>query len=378
MLELPPLGLYVHIPWCLRKCPYCDFNSHEHRGGAIPEREYLERLCADLEEELARSPARLIETVFFGGGTPSLFEPASFARLLAMLRTSGRLAPGAEITLEANPGTAEAGRFAGYREAGVNRLSLGVQSFDDAALARLGRVHGGAEARAALAMARQAGFANINIDLMFGLPRQDHSAALADLATAIDFEPDHVSWYQLTLEPNTWFWRRPPRLPPDEAIEAMHDSGIGLLAKAGFEHYEVSAFARPGRECRHNANYWQFGDYLGIGAGAHGKLTEPASNRIFRTRKTKQPKHFLDAANRTALRDIAQDERALEFLMNALRLRRGFASAQFESRTGLSFGAVEERLECLAGRRLLELDGGRVRASDRGYRLLDSILGEFT
>lgn len=379
MLELPPLGLYVHIPWCVRKCPYCDFNSHERPDEGIPEAEYVERLEADLKREISRdpSPARQIRTVFFGGGTPSLFRPESFERLLEKLRTGGRLAPEAEITLEANPGTAEAARFAGYRKAGINRLSLGVQSFDDGALARLGRIHGGAEARKAIAMARAAGFDNINIDLMFGLPGQQREHALNDLETAMGFGPEHISWYQLTLEPNTVFWRRPPPLPEENFIDDMQEAGLDLLERAGYARYEISAFALDGRQCRHNMNYWAFGDYLGIGAGAHGKLTDPGSDRILRTRKTRQPGHFLSPGDHTAASEVHRRERPLEFLMNALRLREGFSADDFESRTGIAFSAVEEKLKCLATRDLLELNGRFVRPARRGYRLLDSILGEF-
>lgn len=379
MLELPPLGLYVHIPWCVRKCPYCDFNSHERPGGGIPETEYVERLEADLNRELARGPMgiRVVETVFFGGGTPSLFGPESFERLLDLLRTNGRLSPGAEVTLEANPGTAEAARFAGYRKAGINRLSLGVQSFDDDALARLGRIHGSTEAREAIAMAREAGFDNINIDLMFGLPGQTREQALSDLETAIGFGPEHISWYQLTLEPNTVFWRRPPVLPEEKSIDDMQEAGLDLLGRAGYARYEISAFALAGRQCRHNINYWAFGDYLGVGAGAHGKLTDPDSDRILRTRKTRQPRHYLAPGDHTAASEVQRSERSLEFLMNALRLREGFSADDFESRTGIAFGAVKERLKCLATRDLLELNGRFVRPTRRGYRLLDSILGEF-
>ena len=374
MLELPPLGLYVHIPWCVRKCPYCDFNSHERPGEGIPETEYVAALEADLELELARS--RVIETVFFGGGTPSLFRAESFERVLNLLRAGDWLAPEAEITLEVNPGTAEAARFAGYRAAGINRLSLGVQSFDDKALARLGRIHGGAEACGAIAMARDAGFDNINIDLMFGLPDQTREQALSDLETAIGFGPEHISWYQLTLEPNTVFWRRPPLLPEENSIDGMQEAGLDLLERAGYGRYEVSAFALEDRQCRHNMNYWAFGDYLGVGAGAHGKLTDPGSDRILRTRKTRRPGHFLRPGDHTAVAEVHRRERSLEFLMNALRLRSGFSADDFESRTGIAFGAVEEKLKCLSSRQLLDLTDKRVRATGKGYRLLDSILGE--
>lgn len=394
MLELPPLGLYVHIPWCVRKCPYCDFNSHERPGEGIPETEYVEQLEADLKRELARSQGsvastgaagatargplrfRFVETVFFGGGTPSLFGPESFERVLELLRTNGRLSPEAEITLEANPGTAEAARFAGYRKAGIDRLSLGVQSFDDTALARLGRIHDGGEALAAMDMAREAGFDNLNIDLMFGLPGQTREQALSDLEAAIGFGPEHISWYQLTLEPNTVFWRRPPPLPEENSIDDMQQAGLDLLERAGYRRYEVSAFALDGRQCRHNMNYWAFGDYLGVGAGAHGKLTDPGSDRILRTRKTRRPGHFLTPGDHTAVAEVHRSERSLEFLMNALRLRDGFSADDFESRTGIAFGAVKEKLKCLSSRELLDLSGKRVRATGKGYRLLDGILGE--
>ncbi len=451
MLESPPLGLYVHIPWCVRKCPYCDFNSHEKPGAGIPEAAYVEALCGELDpppdDHSARGEARLrrrslsvgnripsrltpgpfrspprslgakfemlysdrlaqlrhsarseaesrnltgeattadgtrrrmIETVFFGGGTPSLLQPESFARILDLLSTREHLAPGAEITLEANPGTAEAGRFAACRAAGVNRLSIGAQSFDDDALARLGRIHGGADARAAFTTAREAGFDNINLDLMFGLPRQSQSQALRDLESAIALGPEHLSWYQLTLEPNTVFWRRPPRLPADNLIDATQEAGIALLEGAGYARYEVSAFARPGKACRHNLNYWRFGDYLGIGAGAHGKLTDPAADRIVRTRKTRMPAHYLAAAGKTMAAEVARGERPLEYLMNALRLREGFAPADFERRTGVAFDAIGEKLECLRRDGLLEGDGDTIRASARGYRVLDTLLGVFS
>jgi len=373
MLELPPLGLYVHIPWCVRKCPYCDFNSHERPGAGIPEAAYVRALCGEIA---LNKKIRLIETVFFGGGTPSLFQPESFARLLGRLTERKCLAPEAEITLEANPGTAEAGRFAAYRAAGINRLSIGVQSFDDTALAGLGRIHSGADSRAAFTIAREAGFVNINLDLMFGLPRQSQSQALRDLETAIALAPEHISWYQLTLEPNTVFWRRPPQLPPDSLIDAMQEAGIALLESAGYARYEVSAFARPGKACRHNLNYWRFGDYLGIGAGAHGKLTDPAADRIIRTRKTRMPSHYLAAAEKTMTSEVAHGERPLEYLMNALRLREGFAPADFERRTGIAFDAIGEKLECLRRDGLLERDGDTIRASARGYRVLDSLLGK--
>ena len=285
MRALPPLALYIHIPWCVRKCPYCDFNSHEARG-TLPEKEYVDALIADLEGELPRIWGRRVRSVFIGGGTPSLFQAASIDALLAAVRARVDLAAGAEITLEANPGTFEVGKFSGFRAAGVTRLSIGVQSFDPAHLRALGRIHDDIQARRAIETARRV-FDNINVDLMYGLPEQDLAQALADVEAAIGFEPDHISAYHLTLEPNTYFHRYPPLLPADDDVAAMQDAIEARLAQAGFEHYETSAFARHGRRCAHNLNYWEFGDYLGLGAGAHGKRSAP--ERVLRQARYRQP-----------------------------------------------------------------------------------------
>ena len=287
-----PLALYIHIPWCARKCPYCDFNSHEARG-PVPERAYVDALLADLEQDLPRVWGRRLESVFIGGGTPSLFSAEALERLLSGLRARLPLRPDTEITLEANPGTVERGRFAEFREAGINRLSIGVQSFDDEQLRRLGRIHDRRDAFAAAEAAHAAGLDNFNLDLMFGLPGQTVAQGLADIANAIALQPAHVSYYQLTIEPNTLFHQSPPTLPDDEMIDAIQQRAQVELARQGYERYEVSAFARENRRCRHNLNYWEFGDYLGIGAGAHGKLTDPASGQIHRLWKLKHPRDYL-------------------------------------------------------------------------------------
>ena len=290
MLSAPPLSLYIHIPWCIRKCPYCDFNSHRAEAD-LPERGYITARLDDLDVDRAGVQGRRIETIFLGGGTPSLFSAEAISQLLEGVRQRVVLAADAEITLEANPGTAEAGKFRGFRQAGVNRLSLGLQSFNDAQLQRLGRIHGRAEALRAVELARAAGIDNLNLDLMFGLPGQTAEEGLADIRTAIDLQPEHVSYYQLALEPNTVFHKYPPRLPEDEAIWSIQQAGQAMLAEQGYRQYEVSAYARPGRRCRHNLNYWHFGDYLGIGAGAHGKITRMHTGEIIRTAKIRHPQH---------------------------------------------------------------------------------------
>ncbi|MEW5755041.1 MAG: radical SAM family heme chaperone HemW, partial [Pseudomonadota bacterium] len=321
--SLPPLSLYVHIPWCVRKCPYCDFNSHEGRQ-AIPEQRYIDALLLDLEQDLPRIWGRKVISIFIGGGTPSLFSPEAIDRLLSGIRARLALIPEAEITLEANPGTVEAGKFAEFRAAGINRLSIGIQSFSDYSLQQLGRIHGRKEALAAAEMAHEAGFDNFNLDLMFGLPGQTLKDAGDDVATAIALEPSHLSYYQLTLEPNTYFHAKPPTLPNEDLIWAIQEQGQTALAEAGFGQYEVSAYARgEARRCRHNLNYWQFGDYLGIGAGAHAKITEGARQSITRYWKLKQPEAYLEAANAVAFsggeKELARKDVGIEFMMNALR-----------------------------------------------------------
>ncbi len=375
---LPPLALYVHFPWCVRKCPYCDFNSHPLRGD-IPEARYIDALLADLELDLPRVWGRRVQTVFFGGGTPSLISPEAIDRLLAGIRARVPLAPDAEITLEANPGTVETGRFSGYRAAGVNRLSIGIQSFDDAQLRTLGRIHGRAEALAAAAAARTAGFDNFNLDLMFGLPGQDTAGALADLRTALALAPAHLSVYQLTLEPNTPFAARPPQLPDDEAIAAMQDALQDELGANGFRHYEVSAWARSGRESRHNRNYWEFGDYLGIGAGAHAKITTAAG--ITRLSRRQQPQDYLAHAGTPAAiaeqRQPTPADAAFEFMLNALRLTDGVPATLFAERTGEPLTTVAPALAQAHERGLLEADPLRLRPTALGRQFLNDLISLF-
>jgi oxygen-independent coproporphyrinogen-3 oxidase len=376
----PPLGLYVHIPWCIRKCPYCDFNSHA-ANGSLPERPYIDALLADLDQDLPWVEGRTVGTVFIGGGTPSLFGPEAIHALLEGIARRIPLAPDAEITLEANPGTAESARFRGYRAAGVNRLSIGVQSFNPDHLERLGRIHGREEAIRAAHMATEAGFDHFNLDLMFGLPEQTVEQALADLRTALALNPAHLSFYQLTLEPNTLFHKYPPPLPGDETTWEMQRACQVLLAEGGFEQYEISAYARPGRRCRHNLNYWQFGDYLGIGAGAHGKLTDPATGNIARRWKPRHPAHYLESAGHPACiaghELVPADQLPVEFLMNHLRLREGFPERRFAARTGLNIDSLHPALdECIAAG-LLERREGYIRCTDRGWNFLDNVLERF-
>lgn len=376
----PPLSLYIHFPWCVRKCPYCDFNSHQARDG-IPEAAYVDALIADLEQELPDVWGRSITSVFFGGGTPSLFSPEALDRLVSLLRALLALGPETEITLEANPGTVERGRFGEFRQAGINRLSIGIQSFDDTLLERIGRIHSGAEALAAAEAALEAGFENLNLDLMFGLPGQNAAAALTDLDRAIDLGPAHISYYQLTIEPNTPFSHQPPPLPDDEEKWTMFSHGRERLAAAGFNQYEVSAYARPGRRCRHNLNYWEFGDYLGIGAGAHQKLTHPAHGRIVRRAKQRHPRRYLETAagaNRIASEwSLSRHELPLEFMMNALRLNDGFPSHLFSDRTGLPISAVEPPLKQAEREGLILWDVGAIGPTKKGRLYLDSLLERF-
>ncbi|MEQ8993447.1 MAG: radical SAM family heme chaperone HemW [Pseudomonadales bacterium] len=368
------LGLYVHFPWCVRKCPYCDFNSHPQRG-RLPEVEYVDALLADAADALADVAPGSICSVFCGGGTPSLFSPAAFGRLLDAL--APYLAVDVEVTMEANPGTAEHHDFAGYRRAGINRISLGAQSFDDAMLTRLGRIHGAADTGRALALVRRAGFDNVNLDLMYGLPGQTAAAAMADLEAALRLEPAHLSWYQLTIEPKTEFARRPPLLASDSEVEDMEGAGHARLADAGFTRYEVSAYARDGRQCRHNLNYWTFGDYLGIGAGAHGKRSRRSDSGIdvVRTRKASQPRLYLGSPTATVRDAVAPAERVAEFLMNVLRLRDGVPWTRLPEATGLSRDALSPTWDDLVRQGLLRDD--RIAATALGYRHLDGVLQQF-
>jgi len=377
LAALPPLALYVHLPWCLRKCPYCDFNSHAATD-ELPERRYVDALVTDLESALPLVWGRPVVSVFIGGGTPSLFEPRSIDRLISDIRARLPLAPAAEITLEANPGTFERERFAAYRAAGVTRLSLGVQSFDDRLLARIGRAHDGAQARAAATEARTA-FDTFNLDLMYALPGQTPAQLDADLDTALEFAPPHLSVYHLTIEPNTMFARRPPVLPDDDAASEMLDRIVARCGAAGLERYEVSAFARQGHRCRHNLNYWRFGDYLGIGAGAHGKLSFP--HRVLRQVRWRDPAHYMEQALAgtpvSQEHEIARRDLPFEFMMNALRLREGVELALFGERTGLPLSALEGALAQAQAKGLVERAGGVVRATARGFDFLSDLQALF-
>jgi oxygen-independent coproporphyrinogen-3 oxidase len=374
LAALPPLALYVHIPWCVRKCPYCDFNSHE-RAGELPEKQYVEKLLSDLESLLPSVWGRRLTSVFIGGGTPSLFSPQSIDTLLSGVRARMPLEPGAEITLEANPGTVEAARFRGFRDAGVNRLSIGVQSFDDRMLAALGRIHSAEEAKRAIDAAR-ATFDNVNIDLMYGLPAQTMAMARADIEAATRAGVPHVSAYQLTIEPNTVFWSKPPLLPPHDECAEMQVMVEEMLGEAGYEHYETSAFAKPRNRCRHNLNYWEFGDYLGIGAGAHGKISFP--DRITRHERIKQPREYLQKANTAAVeRIVSAAEIPFEFMLNALRLVEGFPVSLFEERTGLPVTRIGKQLEDAEHAGLIERDWRQIRPTARGQRFLNELLERF-
>ncbi len=367
----------MHLPWCLRKCPYCDFNSHTARG-ALPESDYVAALLRDLDAELAALDEREVRSVYLGGGTPSLFGGNAVAALLDGIRARLPLAADAEITLEANPGAADAARFEGYLNAGVNRLSIGVQSFDDAALTRLGRIHDGAAARHSIEAAHMAGFANLNVDLMFALPGQILSGAVADARTAMELAPTHISAYQLTLEPGTAFHRSPPRLPDDDAAFDMQLAVERTLAEAGYERYEVSAYAQRDHQCTHNRNYWEFGDYLGIGAGAHGKHS--AADGVRRTWKVRSPTRYLASAGSSAAcgaADVPEAALGFEFMMNALRLKDGVPTALFHERTGLPLATIEEPLAAARTAGWLATSSERLRPTQAGYRFLDSMLQLF-
>ncbi|MGI9250719.1 MAG: radical SAM family heme chaperone HemW [Pseudohongiellaceae bacterium] len=379
MLQTPPLSLYIHIPWCVRKCPYCDFNSHE-AGDTFAEQEYVTALRDDLDADLDLFPQRELHTIFFGGGTPSLFSASGIADILTHVANHFRFHPQIEITLEANPGTADAQNFRGYREAGVNRLSLGIQSFADHHLAVLGRIHDSSQAHQAIETAIAAGFDNINLDLMHGLPNQSEAEAVADVTRALEYEPAHLSWYELTIEPNTVFYSKPPVLPDEPVLVAQQQQGQAALAAAGYGRYEVSAFSRSADvQSKHNLNYWRFGDYIGIGAGAHGKVTRADDNSLLRTRKHKQPLHYMEnhASRRVACNAVDDNDRVMEFMLNALRLREGFDIPLFESRTGVAFSTVEKRVEYLQSLSLLERQRQRITATVQGYQHLNRVLEEF-
>jgi oxygen-independent coproporphyrinogen-3 oxidase len=371
--SLPPLSLYVHLPWCVKKCPYCDFNSHE-RQGELPFAQYTTALIRDLEAMLPSVWGRRIHTMFIGGGTPSLFPAAQIDALLSAVRARLPLEPDAEITMEANPGASEAGRFRGYREAGVNRLSLGIQSFDDAMLKALGRIHSADEARRAIGMAMDT-FGNVNIDLMYGLPGQTPALARADIEEGVRYGTPHLSAYQLTLEPNTLFYSHPPKLPGDDAAADMQLMIEEVLGAAGFEHYETSAFAKPGRRCKHNLNYWEFGDYLGIGAGAHGKLS--FADRVTRHERVKQPREYLAATGDVLQRVIDARELPFEFMLNALRLIDGFPAELFAARSGLPLFVAETGLKVAEEKGFIERTAQAIRPTEQGRRFLNDLLGLF-
>ncbi len=376
--ELPPLALYVHIPWCERKCPYCDFNSHEQFDERL-ETPYVNALLEDLSQQQQAVDNREIMSIFIGGGTPSLFSERAIAMLMDGIRRQLTLTADVEITLESNPGSAEAARYNGYHTAGINRLSIGVQSFDDGMLKRLGRVHDSREAFRSIELARAAGFKRYNIDLMHGLPNQTPAQAEYDINTAIRLSGGHLSWYQLTIEPNTGFYNAPPQLPNEPTLIAIQDNGEALLNSSGFNRYEVSAWAQPGQASRHNLNYWQFGDYLGIGAGAHGKWTTQHGNLV-RSQRTRLPKDYLaaiGAQKRVSTRTVALSEFTGEFAMNALRLREGFKPSLFEARTGLPIAALEAPLARALEKGLITIAEDLIQPTDLGYRFLNDLVALF-
>ena len=378
MLQLPPLSLYVHIPWCVRKCPYCDFNSHQ-AAEEIPERAYVDALIDDLKADLSWVQGRKLHSIFFGGGTPSLFSGRAIGEILTAVEHQIGFEEDIEITLEANPGTFEQQKFSNFRSAGINRLSIGIQSFSSHHLERLGRIHDGSQALQAIATARAAGFSNFNIDLMHGLPDQTIDEAAADIKLAIDNGAQHISWYQLTIEPNTEFYSRPPPLPNDDRLADIQQVGMNLLHGNDFAQYEVSAFALSSQTSKHNINYWQFGDYLGIGAGAHGKITLPESGVVMRSSKTRQPDKYLARIDSFMAqnRAIAADEMALEFMMNGLRLVDGVPVEYFSPRTGLVLSSIETQISDLQRKGLIETDDSRYRTTKLGYQFLNTVLQQF-
>lgn len=378
--ELPPLSLYIHLPWCIKKCPYCDFNSHESKTG-LPETDYLAALLRDLDAQLPSVWGRAIHSIFIGGGTPSLFSPDSINRLLSDLRARLNLHPDLEITMEANPGTAEQEKFSGFREAGVNRLSIGVQSFNNAHLKNLGRIHSANEAIKAVEMAHKAGFENLNIDLMYGLPGQTTGQATGDIQCALALAPTHISFYQLTIEPNTYFHHAPPLLPDDEQVHSIETACRERLSEAGFERYEISAYALDDRQCRHNMNYWLFGDYLGIGAGAHGKRTDPQAQQIIRTRRVRNPRDYLNAENAQQL--LAGEDRPtlaetqFEYMLNALRLIEGFSTDEFSTRTGAPLSHIEPILQDAEQKGLIEWGLKHIKPTNTGLQYLNDLTAMF-
>ncbi|MBA0160781.1 radical SAM family heme chaperone HemW [Pectobacterium carotovorum] len=375
MLKLPPLSLYIHIPWCVQKCPYCDFNSHALKGD-VPHQEYVDHLLADLDADLPLASGRELHSIFIGGGTPSLLSAEAMQALLNGVRARIPLTPDAEITMEANPGTVEADRFSGYQRAGINRISIGVQSFDPEKLTRLGRIHGPDEAKRAAHLATGLGLRSFNLDLMHGLPDQSLDEALDDLRQAIALNPPHLSWYQLTIEPNTLFSSRPPTLPDDDALWDIYEQGHALLSAAGYQQYETSAYAKPGYQCQHNLNYWRFGDYLGIGCGAHGKLTF-SDGRILRTVKVRHPRGYMQGTYLDRQHDVANDDRPFEFFMNRFRLLEAAPREDFTAYTGLEEHSIRPQLDQALAQGYLTETSTYWQITEHGKLFLNSLLELF-
>lgn len=377
MLTLPPLSLYIHIPWCVQKCPYCDFNSHG-QNGELPQQEYIDALLKDLANDRAYIQGRKLHSIFIGGGTPSLFDASQIKRLLEGVRQQIAFKEQIEITMEANPGTLEHDNFADYRAAGVTRLSIGVQSFSSDKLNLLGRIHDKNEAKVAAVKAKQANYNSFNLDLMHGLPNQDFDEAMRDIETAAALNPPHLSWYQLTIEPNTLFHSKPPQLPDDEALWQIYEQGQQRLAELGYQQYEISAYAKPGYQCQHNLNYWQFGDYLGIGCGAHGKITMQAQQKIWRTVKIKHPKGYLSASDYLFEKnEVAEEERPLEYLMNRLRLMSPIPKQEFETRTGLARTLLDKGMQQAAQKGLVIIEDEHWQLTPKGNMFVNEILSQF-
>ncbi|TXR51434.1 radical SAM family heme chaperone HemW [Reinekea thalattae] len=376
--ELPKLSAYVHVPWCVRKCPYCDFNSHAADADNIPEAEFLQRIEQDIKQDAGLAQGRKIESLFFGGGTPSLLSAQAIGRIIELLAQHVGFSDGAEITLEANPGTVEADRFIGYRKAGVNRLSMGIQSFNDDHLKVLGRIHSADEAKTAFALAREAGFDNINLDLMHGLPEQTLQQALADLNSAIELAPEHLSWYQLTIEANTEFYNKPPAIPDDDRLWEIQQAGQERLAEAGYNQYEVSAYAKQQRQCRHNLNYWRYGDYLGIGPGAHGKYSHWQADElhITRTRKTRLPRDYLNQQKPLVRLEesVPLEDRPFDYFMNSLRLRESTDLADFINFTSVPLAHIEPTLQLLQEKGFIDWQSNSIVTTTKGYLYLNEVL----
>jgi oxygen-independent coproporphyrinogen-3 oxidase len=375
LIQQSSLGLYIHIPWCVKKCPYCDFNSHQQKG-ELPESDYVAALIKDLDQELSLLDSPTLSSIFIGGGTPSIFSATAIKTLLDEVGSRVPFDNDIEITLEANPGTVEQDKFTDFRIAGINRLSIGIQSFNDSHLAKLGRIHDAGQAAAAVEAAVAAGFDNFNIDLMHGLSGQTSAEAIADLQRAIDLKPSHISWYQLTIEPNTVYYNTQPSLPKEDTLGEIEHAGFELLNNAGFNRYEISAFAKLNKQSKHNTNYWQFGDYIGIGAGAHGKLSIAKSGDISRRWKTRQPDDYLTKSPLAGMQIVSARELSLEFMMNALRLTNGVDERLFEDKTGLSLETIATIRSRLIDKGLM-VTGPRIAATDLGFRFLDSVVSEF-